>query len=173
MRAHELRHSVLLPIKDVWTKNFYTNLFAACSAPSVREVLITTKFLRSPRMPLKRPVLELPSSSRHDMWNAYAAADVVLNASLTECHPMTSLESIAMGVPCVTGPVVLPPLEEHPYLTISRVYAVDTVSCVQDVLETMMAELERDPKGLGELVKDYKQQLLDEALRRHAELCRL
>ena len=85
------------------SKNVATQLLAACALDGVIIHLVaesSVPYLRA----CPAPVLvhgELPAP---DFAALLARMDVVMYVSLTECSPGVLLESIAAGVPCLTGP---------------------------------------------------------------------
>ena len=54
-------------------------------------------------------------------------SDLVMYATLTGCQPMTLLESVAHGVPCITNHLAIPELDEHPYMRLAGVQCLDNV----------------------------------------------
>jgi hypothetical protein len=95
--------------------------------------------------------------------------DVVLNASLSECQPMTALEGLALRVPCITGPLGLGPLDEHPFQQLTQIARVDSVGAVRDATERVLELQESSPQRLREMMDSYESLLCTEAIDRYEE----
>jgi hypothetical protein len=163
-------HAALIPVPNDWRKNFYTNLYAGMAAPHVRELYVTTQFNQPPALALvAKPIHRLKSPARSELFEIVRKVDLVLNASLSECQPMTALEGLALRVPCLTGPLGLGSLDEHPLQKLSQIARVDSVGAVRDAIETMLELQVRSPQELREMMESYEQLLCAEAIHRYTE----
>jgi SAM-dependent methyltransferase len=162
--------SALIPTPNDWRKNFYTNLYACMAARQLQRVYVTTRFIQPRPLPFPKPVLRLERPSRSELFELLRGkVDVVLNASLSECQPMTALEGLALRVPCVTGPLGLGELDAHPYQRLMQVERVDVVGAVRDAVEAVLDLQERSPQELRAMMDDYERLLCRESLRRYEE----
>ncbi len=82
---------------------------------------------------------------------------------------MVALESLALGVPCLTGPLALGALDEHPYQRLVQITDVGSLSPVRSKLETVLDLRERSPGLLLEMMDEYRVRLRDAAIARLAE----
>jgi hypothetical protein len=162
-------HAALIPTPNDWRKNFYTNLYACMAAPSVRQVYATARFIEPKGLSLTKPVQRLKSPGRGELFEVMRKVDVVLNASLSECQPMTALEGLALRVPCITGPLGLGSLDEHPYQRLTQLARVDMVGPLRDAIEQVMELQGRSPRELVEMMDSYESLLCSEAVRRYQE----
>ncbi|HET7786405.1 MAG TPA: methyltransferase domain-containing protein [Myxococcales bacterium] len=160
--------TALLPVPNDWRKNFYTNLFAAQASPRISRVLVTAEFVPVSRESADK-VLRVPRPDRAQMFRLMRESDVVLNASLSECQPMTAVEGLALGTPCLTGPLGLGSLDAHPYQRLVQVRAVDSVAEVRDAIEAVLDARDQRGDELGGMMADYSRILCAEALRRDCE----
>ncbi len=167
-----LSGSALIPVPNDWRKNFYTNLFAAERVERLRRIVVTTDFRELPGSRRGR-IIRIPPPERAQVFRLMRDSDVILNASLTECQPMTALEGMALGTPCLTGPLSLGDLDLHPYQRLTQVRAVDSVREVRDEVERLLDLRERSPGELDEMMVDYSRTLCAEAFRRYAEFLEL
>jgi SAM-dependent methyltransferase len=167
-----LRGDAFIPVPNDWRKNFYTNLLAAQSVERLRKVVVTTSFREMPGDRRAR-VLQVDRPERAQVFRLMRDSDVVLNASLSECYPMTALESLSVGTPCLTGPLALGALDDHPFQKLCQIRAVDSVRQVKDTIERVLDVREHSPRELAEMMNDYTRRLTAEALHRHCEFLRL
>ncbi len=90
---------------DRWVKNFFNQLAAATLFESAQidciplsdKSVITTKLLDSN---IKGSYTNL---SRDDLLKRLSQNDINLYVTFTECQPLLPLESLELGVPCITG----------------------------------------------------------------------
>ncbi|HEY3445913.1 MAG TPA: methyltransferase domain-containing protein [Myxococcales bacterium] len=89
-------------VPDLWHKNINTQLVAAASVPGA-----VVHCLKLPPTPYLRRssarFVEHGMLPHHEFLALLGSMQANLYVSLTECFPMTVLESIAAGVPCVTS----------------------------------------------------------------------
>ena len=161
-----------LPVPNDWRKNFYSNLLAARLVPRIREVVVTTGFRPLPGPALPR-IRRLRRPDREQVFRVMRGADLILNATLSECQPMTALEGLALGTPCLTGPLSLGALDRHPYQRLAQVAGVDSLREVRDAIERILDARERPGGELQAMMLDYSSALTQEALQRYGEFLRL
>jgi hypothetical protein len=156
--------TALIPTPNDWRKNFFTNLFACEASPRLDDVYVTASFSLPPALKPSKRVHRVKRPTRLEFFDLVRHSDVVLNASLSECQPMTGLESLAVRVPCISGPLSLGALDAHPYQQLAQVVGVDSVQMVEAAIERMLALRERSPQELVQMMADYEQCLTSEAL---------
>jgi SAM-dependent methyltransferase/glycosyltransferase involved in cell wall biosynthesis len=163
---------VLVPVPNDWRKNFYTNFYAAACAKRVRTVHVTTDFV--PVALTRRPrVVRWARPGREQVLRLMHGCDAVLNASLSECQPMTLLEGAVVGTPCLTGPLALAEFADHPFARVAQVPHVDNVVSVARALDGVLDLRERSPRELAEMMSDYVARVTALAIQRYGELLRL
>lgn len=159
--------AALLPVPLDWRKNLHTNLYAA-SVAGFERVYVTARLPKALPVPLRAEVVRVERPERAALFGLVREVDLVLNASLSECQPMTALEALSLGVPCVTGKLRLGRLDEHPYQRLAQVAGVDTLGPVVDAIVELRRRAEREPLELAELLADYDAVLRREAFARLA-----
>jgi hypothetical protein len=105
-------------------------------------------------------------TGRLDRWQLFRLLeqiDLVAHATLSECQPMSALEALALGVPCVTGPLSLGALDQHPYQRLAQLASVDALEPVRAAFERMLS-VPRDE--LAPMMDDYRVTLHKAALER-------
>lgn len=163
-------NAALIPTPNDWRKNFHTNLYACMAAPHIRQVYVTAQFHPPQGLELAaKPVHRLQSLGRSELFELMRKMDVVLNASLSECQPMTALEGLALRVPCITGPLGLGRLDEHPLQQLTQIARVDSVGAVRDAIERVLELQESSPQKLREMMDSYESLLCSEAVHRYEE----
>ena len=150
LRREGLANAALIPLPVDWRKNFYTNLYAAGGVPRLRTLYVTSDFQERRAFKPRAHVLKVLSPSRSQLFRLIADSDVVCNATLSECQPMTALEALALGVPCVTGSLGLGALDEHPYQRLVQVQQVDSLSALREAIEKLLDLSEKqNPRSSG------------------------
>jgi hypothetical protein len=159
--------SALVPVPLDWRKNLHTNVLAVAAAGLSRVIVTADVPERTfPSAPGVR-VARVPRPERDALFALLTQVDLVMNASLSECQPMTALEGLSHRVPCVTGPLALGRLDEHPYQKLVQVPAVDVVGPVKAAVERVGRVRTSGGGELAEMMRDYEQVLLAEARARY------
>lgn len=147
------------PSWNLLHKNLSTNIAAAMASPAIGEVWTLAPEFELPYRAGKS-LKVLPRLDQTEMMETMELADVVLNASIVDCHPMIELEALAAGTPAVRGRLGLDALEDHPYVRLTEVAdplsirdvqaVIDRIMAVpRDELEAMMASYARDVVALS------------------------
>jgi SAM-dependent methyltransferase len=106
LREWKTPSAVFIPVGAQLRKNPHTQLLGALLCKDVDEIHLTSKLDLQylPPSALNGVTLKLHDGlSREATRRLMAQANVVLYATISECAPMVVLESLAAGVPCLTG----------------------------------------------------------------------
>jgi hypothetical protein len=155
--------TVLVPVRNNFWKNFHTNVYAAANHPRVRAVFVTSEFIKQRAMPTRAAVKELPEPPRAELLRHMAQSNLVLNVTLTDCQPMTALEALAVGVPCLTGVLELPELSRHEYQRLVTVPGADLLGQISDGITRVFDAMNADLAGFRTMLADYQRGLLKSA----------
>jgi hypothetical protein len=162
------RKTALVPLTNRWVKNFYTNLLAADRSGKFQRVVVTSPFLRAPELSFRSEIVSRLNPPRAQLFDLIGESDLVLNATLSECHPMVALEALAHRVPCLTGRLALGELDRHPYQALVQMDAVDSLDAVMAAIGRILERVRAHPDELREMMADYEQKLVREAMDRYA-----
>ncbi len=165
--------AALVPMANIPLKNLYTNIYAALAEPRCEHIYVTGTHRPLPEARTGGRLIAVNRLNRSELFRLTARSDVSLHATLSECQPMTALEALFLGVPCLTQPLGVPELDAHPYQALVRVPLADSVGEVKRALSRVVDEVTRDPKGLAQLLVDYEGLVRREALDRNAEFLKL
>src|SRR5690606_630622 len=121
-----------------------TNVIAAARTPSVRRVYSCAALEQPKAFGLTTPLEVLGRLKRDEVFRVIRRVDAVLNVSLAECQPMTALESLAHGVPCLTGSLGLGTLDAHPYQQLVQVPGTGSLRAISTALERLLG-MSREP----------------------------
>lgn len=157
------------PSWNLLHKNLHTNIAAALCADAVDEVWTLTPNLELPYATAKK-VRKIPKLDQLQMMETMELCNVVLNASIVDCHPMVELEALAAGTPAVRGRLGLDSLEEHAYVALTQVN--DPLSVV-DVSSTISRVLEVGASEMDEMMDSYTHQLVELSSSRYLEMLEL
>ncbi|MXV08172.1 methyltransferase domain-containing protein [Xanthomonas sp. F4] len=146
-------------------KNLMTNVAAAVHSPSVGKVWVLADDFHLPYTPGK-PIERLPKLDARQMLQTMSLADLVLNVSIVDCHPMVELEALAVGTPSIRGRLGLDALEDHPYV---RCTQVEDPLSVSGISEAISRVLSIDHSEMDGMMDSYCEQLTALAATRYAD----
>lgn len=151
-RAHG---AVLIPLENSWRKNLYTNVLAADAVPEVSRILAVNEpsFLDEVMQSMKLRVIGYQTPQA--LLGYMASSALVMNVTLAECQPMSQLEALSVGTPCLTGPLGLSGFSDHPLGRLTEVAALDNPAQISPKIATMMRLWRTDPNELQEMVDDF------------------
>lgn len=160
--------TALIPVPLDWRKNLHTNIFAVAAAGYRRAII--TAGLTKEQFPFKLSckLEQLDRPPRDVLFSVLTHVDLVMNVTLSECQPMTTLEALAHRVPSLSGPLSLGELDRHPYQQLAQVERVDTLGPVTRAIEKFRSVA---PNELRSLMADYETGLMKEAWRRLERIC--
>lgn len=163
-----VRNNDLVALIPSWNdirKNLYANILAAENMTRVRKTWIFANNVELPVW-LSTKLQRLPKVVGHEIFDSIRACDIVLNATIIECHPMVDLEALAVDRPVVMGPLFLDGLENHPYTKLATVQNPLSVVEIQRVADTVLSIAENE---LYEIMTSYKSDLKQLSLMRYTE----
>jgi hypothetical protein len=163
--------TVLVPVPNDWRKNYFTNLYAAAAA-GAKTVYVTTPLPDPMYVKVNSKVVVVPRPSRSELFALLPHIGLVMNATLSECQPMTALEGLAFGVPCITGPLSLGELDKHPYQRLAQISEVDTIGPVAKAVNTIFEMQDLNGDELVQMMTDYDSKLTLAAFARWEEFVR-
>lgn len=156
----------LVPSWNLVHKNLYTNIAAADFSGRVGEIWTLAESCDPPWTPSK-PIKSLPRLSQSEMLETMELSDVVMNASIVDCHPMVELEALAAGRPAVRGRLGLDALEDHSYVRLTQVDDPLSIVDVRRVLERVLSV----PKDeMGGIINDYSCKLVGLSFDRYSAM---
>lgn len=163
-----IRSEDAIAIAPSWNnvgKNLYANILAAENMTRVRKTWIFADNIELPAW-LSTKIERLPKVVGHEIFGSMRACDIVLNATLIDCHPMVDMEALAVNRPVVIGPLFLDGLESHPYTKLTTVQNPLSVSEIQRVADTVLS-ISGDE--LYEMMASYKSNIKQLSLTRYTE----
>lgn len=148
---------------NTW-KNMYSNITAACLTPKITNILSYNS------VDIKLPGSEKVKVANYGGREAHLAllstTDVVLNATILDCHPMVELEALAVGTPSIRSYLDLDFGENHPY---EKLLTVKSPSNIREISETLTTTIAIPSKELAEIVSDYRDLVFNTSIQRYAE----
>lgn len=163
--------SALLPMHNVWRKNYFTNLYAACAA-KIKTIYVTRRPECRIHIKPRASIKLVPDPAKSALLSLIQKVDIITNATLSECQPMIALEGLSLRVPCVTGALSLGKLDRHPYQRLVQIAAVDTIGAVARAIRDILTMETAHPDELADLMADYDAKLRVEAYARWEEFMR-
>jgi hypothetical protein len=165
--ARDSLRSAFAPSWNLIHKNLYTNVVAAATSENVDRVFLMTGEIQLPPA-MARKLTSLPKLNQLQMLQMMEQCEIVLNASLVDCHPMVEMEALASGTPAIRGMLDLDVLEDHPYVKLTQVDNVLNAAAITKAIDRV---LEMPHSEMGEIMDDYSRQLRQVSLDRYVEFC--
>ena len=129
---------VFIPGWGTWTKNIHTSALAAAISECVRSVIVFDPNFGLPSF-VNKKINRMIFKDREQTFNLILSSDVMMNVSMTDCHPMVNVEAQVLGRACLRRPLFLDALEEHPYVELTQVSDVTSVNEIRMTLERVLA----------------------------------
>ena len=167
-RRHE-DATIFAPSWNLLHKNLFTNVAAAAATPEVSEIWVLAEDFALPYA-IEKKVHKLPKLDQEQMMESMALCDVVMNASVVDCHPMVELEALAAGTPALRGRLGMDALEDHPYVLATQVN--DPLS-VADLRATLQRMLSIPNAEMDEMMASYSRRVTALSFERYSELMEL
>lgn len=135
-----------------WEKNTFNQLSAASMIEnSVVDILPVTPLIKQfcNMMNINIKDKDLGYLKRDELLSRMSQNDVNLYVTFTECSPVTPLESLELGVPCLTG-------NNHHYFKNSKLENYLIVQAEDDINE-IKDKIDKILKNKSEIIKLYKE----------------
>lgn len=148
--------SVLIPVENNWRKNLYSNVLAAVQCDSVKKILVVNWPNGIEHIVDTDKFVALPFMRPQQMLACAASCAAIMHSSLIECQPMTQLEGLAVGTPCISARLgVHREIDQHPLTHLCEVDYPDDVGGLAGALKNICQLWTQDSQGLSEMIKDY------------------
>jgi hypothetical protein len=82
---------------------------------------------------------------------------------------MTELEAIAVGTPCLTGPLNIPELQNYEYTQVSTVWSIDNPHILGTALQKLLDVLESDIDAVFDMITEYREAVRRASLKSYLE----
>lgn len=172
VRAAPRRSESAIAFSPSWNllhKNLATNLAAAAAAKRVGTI-----WAMAPDAVMvghaNKKLQRLPAQGQYEIMQTMSCADIVLNVSIVDCHPMVDLEALAAGTPCLRGRLFLDALEDHPYVHATE---VENMLSVADVAASADRVLGTPATEMDAMMRDYAAAITQLSMDRYAEFLEL
>lgn len=163
------RRIVLSPSWNLLHKNLVTNLLAAQFNDRVGEFWTMANDISLDRR-IASKLRILGARTGRAMLDTMRSVDLISNVSIVDCHPMVDQEALAVGVPCLRGPLFLDALEDHPYVAATE---VKNPLSVHDVSAAISRVFDIGTGEMRDMIVDYAKGIRKVSLDRYAEFLEL
>jgi glycosyltransferase involved in cell wall biosynthesis len=148
--------TVLIPVENHWRKNLYSNVLAAIQCDLVKKINVVNWPNAIENIADIDKLDLLPFMRPQQMLANTASCAAVMHSSLIECQPMTQLEALAVGTPCITARLgVHAEIDSHPLTQLCEVDFPDDVGALTQTLDTLCQLWRDDSANLHGMVADY------------------
>jgi len=144
--------TAFVPIENSWRKNLYTNMLAVHNCEAISTVF-SVNFPTGLEKIRTMDKLSL-TSFKHgaDLFGFMASTEVLMNVTLAECQPMTQLEALSVGTPCLTAPLRLIEFEDDPLLQLTEVEALDSPHFLTRALDKVISVGRQEDVELQQMI---------------------
>lgn len=157
------RGIAFIPAPDIWRKNIYANAVASELADSVDSLWHYADLSDSPYPITKSRRLAYRTPECHR--DFLRASNLVLNATIVDCHPMVDLEANAVGKLSLHAKYRLGVLEDHPA---ERLQALADPTDVDQIRSQVDAAISLSTKESSSLARDFAECMTRESILRYA-----
>ena len=155
LQMNTVEGTAFVPIENSWRKNLYTNMLAVHNCEAISTVF-SVNFPTGLEKIRTMDKLSLTSFKRGpDLLGFMASTEVLMNVTLAECQPMTQLEALAVGTPCMTAPLRLIEFEDDPLLELTEVEALDSPYFLTKALDRVIAVGRQEDNELQEMIDSH------------------
>jgi hypothetical protein len=148
--------AVLIPVENNWRKNLYSNVLAADHCEEIKKIYVVNWPNGLEYISNMAKVELLPFMRPPQLLACVGSCAATVHASLIECQPMTQLEGLVVGTPCVTARLgVHPEIDQHPLTRITEVDFPDDVGAITLALKNICQLWMRDAAGLSAVIADH------------------
>ncbi|RLJ67606.1 glycosyltransferase [Sulfurisoma sediminicola] len=148
--------AVLLPVENNWRKNLYTNALAGLHCDAVKTIYVVNWPSALENLQELKKIKWIGFMRPGQIMARAASCGAILHSSLIECQPMTMLEGLAVGTPCLSGRLgVHPEIDAHPLSRLCEVEYVDDVGALQTALGDVLSLWRHDASALREMIADH------------------
>lgn len=148
---------------NAW-KNMYSNIVGAAASENVGKVISYAPVEYDG--PGFKKIVTAPFSSRENHLTLCSTCDLILNATIVDCHPMLELEGLAVGTPSLRSNLDLDFGQNHPYERLFTITAQHNPAAIKAKID----ELTRfNAAEIADLVLDYKKLVTGTSFERYAD----
>lgn len=156
--------TALVPAFNDIRKNVYANLIGCAYATRLKRTLYFADVIRLPVF--NETMVHTTYSGHHANFDLLSQTDVVVNATLIDCHPMVDLEALGAGTPAITGPLHLDALKDHAYTAMSEVENPLDPTLIAESIDRVA---QMPPGEIDDILADYTGQLRAISIARYGE----
>lgn len=155
-RPYSIRNQSIafVPIENTWRKNLYTNVLACEASKKITQVLAVNEPSNLGDSRALRKTRVVGYQDKVNLFGFMASVGLVLNVTLAECQPMTQLEALAMGTPCLTGPLGLGAISKHPLSKMTEVGILDNPRFIMEAADRIIDAWEVDADNMIDMIAD-------------------
>ena len=147
--------AVFIPIENTWRKNLYTNVLAALPVAEVELIYSVNWPTALERIADLGKLKITPFRKGRDLLAFIGSMGALLGVTLAECQPMTQLEALAMGTPCLTGALGIDEFADDPLIPLIEVAGADNPAPIRAALERVLALRRDDPAALTQMIEAH------------------
>jgi hypothetical protein len=145
-------------------KNMYANIAAATLSPRIGKILaysdIDANMFETDR------IQSIAYESREQHLSLMATIDLVLNATIVDCHPMVETEALSVGTACLRSELDLDFGEGHPF---EKIMTVPNPHNIASIIETIDKVFDVPADELHAIIEDYRNLVIATSLNRYSQ----
>jgi hypothetical protein len=138
-------------------RSSYKTIFSSLESADLRGIVDDTKIIHLGHIPQKT------------VKNLMASVGLVANVTLIECQPMVFNEAISVATPCLTGPLNLPFLSNHPLRQLTEIREPDNIKLIISKAEEIKDLWQSAKNALPSMCRDYHSKIREISAESYAE----
>lgn len=165
--------AVFVPLENTWRKNLHANVIAASRSDLV-EAVYTVNWPTGLESVTDLGKVRLVGYKRGtELLATMGSVGTVMVATLADSQPMTQLEALACGTPCITGPLRLPEFRDSEFERLFEVEACDNPTEIKRRLDEVLQLRRKDGPALAEMLANHLDKRLQLSQERYLEFLEL
>jgi len=161
--SSEKRTALFGSWNNTW-KNMYANVAGAALSRSIDEVISYSDV--DGHLVDSSKIRRAHYRNRSHHFALLANVDLVLNATVVDCHPMVEMEALAVGTPVLRGPLDLDFGQETAF---EKLLTVQSPHNIAEIVETIDRISSVPADEMADIIADYKQLVMTTAIGRYAD----
>lgn len=159
--------TVFVSLENTFRKNLYTNIVAAAMSELVERIYSVNEPSGLAELVPYHKLRVIGFQNRAAMFKILERCDLALNVTFAECQPMTQLEAVAVGTPCLTGDLQLEELADLELTKLLTVSACDNPRVLAERIDRVLTMRRDETDRLQNAIHEHKERLLQLASSRY------
>lgn len=147
---------VFVPLENTFRKNLYVNILACHQSDLVNRIFTVNEPSLLERVAPMPKLQRIPFQKRQGMLELCSRVELLMNVTFAECQPMTQLEALAAGTPCLTGHLDVEEFDDLALVRLCSVRTLDNPALLSRKVDEVLTLRRDDPERLDAMVAEAR-----------------